>query len=58
VIEMTYRSSCGQSQTYRFADERLDELLARADAKFLRPMTGEEIARYEGIKRALVATLK
>lgn len=33
MIEMTYTIK-GVSQTYTFPDDKLDELLARADAKF------------------------
>ena len=48
VIKMRYTEH-GVAQEYEFEDSRLDELLTRADAKFLRPMTMEELDRFSAI---------
>lgn len=47
-ILVTYRRD-GAEQQYAFAPERLDELLARADARFLRPLTAEDESRFRAV---------
>lgn len=48
MIRMSYTSG-GITQEYEFADDRLDEILARADAKFLPPLTRDDELRFQEI---------
>ena len=52
MIHMRYTVN-GTSQEYTFPDERLDELLARADKQFLPPWTAEDEMRFREIMKGL-----
>lgn len=51
MIVLTYRNGAAE-QTYEFASDRLDELLRRADAKFLPAWTKADEARFQRILAA------
>ena len=50
MIRVTYTIEGVQSE-YEFEDARLDEILERADAKFLRPLTWADRQRFQEILR-------
>lgn len=50
-ICVTYRRD-GIEQSYEVSPERLDELLARADARFLPPWTKADERRFDAILKA------
>ena len=53
MIEMTYTDHATGEVTVRsYPDDRLDELLTRADAKFCTAATPEEERRYQEIMAA------
>ena len=55
MILVTYRTEDGEC-CYELDDEKLDELLRRADARFLPAMSGEDLARFERIKSRMRET--
>lgn len=48
MISVTYRTEAGE-QRLEFSDDRLDELLARADAKFCAPWTAETTRKWRKV---------
>jgi len=57
VIHMLYTSN-GVTQEYTFPPEKHDEIMARADAKFLPPWTGEDEIRFQEILRRMKEQMK
>ena len=46
---MTYTTEAGVTSDYEFPDDRLDEVLARADAKFLPAWTAQDEINFRRI---------
>lgn len=48
MIQMRYTAN-GATQSYTFPNDRTDEVLDRADKKFLPPLTADDEARFQDI---------